>query len=190
MRDDETGRAERVALFRYGLISDLVHPGDETRGLYRLREKAAKSNCIPGSRRTLRDWLGAYKASGFDALRPKPRADIGHAGAIPQPLADLRVMLKDEHRDWSVAMVIDAAPPVAAFPASAPLGACAMNHRRMYWPNALDKSSRSRWTRACARSIRWKRRRSSAVSLVLSRYLGSASSMTGARRCRQLRNSS
>ncbi len=120
MRDDETRRAERaeqVALFRYGLISDLVHPaaGDETRRLYdRLREKAAKSYCIPGSRRThvavetLRDWLGAYKAGGFEALRPKARADIGHARAIPQAVSDRLVHLKDEHRDWSVAMVIAA----------------------------------------------------------------------------------
>jgi len=119
MRDDETRRAERVeqiALFRYGLISDLLHPGDDTRCLYeRLRDKTAKSYCIPGSRRTrvavetLRDWLTAYKAGGFDALRPKPRADIGRARAIAQPVADLLVHLKDEHRDWSVAMVIDAA---------------------------------------------------------------------------------
>jgi transposase InsO family protein len=119
MRDDETRRAERVeqiALFRYGLISDLVHPDDDTRCLYeRLRDKSAKSYCIPGSRRTrvavetLRDWLTAYKAGGFDALRPKPRADIGRARAIAQPVADLLVHLKDEHRDWSVAMVIDAA---------------------------------------------------------------------------------
>jgi putative transposase len=119
MRDDETRRAERVeqiALFRYGLISDLVHPGDDTRRLYeRLRDKSDKSYYIPGSRRTrvavetLRDWLMAYKAGGFDALRPKPRADIGRARAIPQPVADLLVHLKDEHRDWSVAMVIDKA---------------------------------------------------------------------------------
>jgi putative transposase len=119
MRDDETRRAERaeqIALFRYGLISDLVHPGDDARRLYeRLRDKAAKSYCIPGSRRTrvatetLRDWLTAYKVGGFDALRPKPRADIGRARAIPQPVVDLLVHLKDEHRDWSVAMVIDKA---------------------------------------------------------------------------------
>jgi transposase InsO family protein len=118
MRDDDTRRAEQIALFRYGLISDLVHPaaGDEGRRLYeRLRDKAAKSYCIPGSRRTrvavetLRDWLSAYRAGGFDALRPKPRGDIGHARAIPQPLCDLLVMLKDEHRDWSVATVIETA---------------------------------------------------------------------------------
>ncbi len=116
MRDDETRRAERaeqVALFRYGLISDLLHPEqDEARPLYeRLRDKAAKSYCIPGSRRTrvavetLRDWLCAYKAGGFDALRPKARADIGQARAIPQAVSDLLVHIKDEQRAWSMAMV-------------------------------------------------------------------------------------
>jgi putative transposase len=120
MRDDETQRAERaeqMAVFRYGLISDLLHPeAADERPLYeRLRDKAQRSYCIPGSRRTrvatetLRDWLALYKGGGFDALRPKPRADIGHARAIPQAVADLLVHLKDEHRDWSVAMVIDAA---------------------------------------------------------------------------------
>jgi transposase InsO family protein len=121
MRDDETKRAERaeqIALFRYGLISDLLHPApdEERRRLYeRLREKAAKSYCIPGSRRTrvavetLRDWLSAYKAGGFDALRPKPRGDIGQARAIPQAVSDRLVHLKDDHRDWTVAMVIEAA---------------------------------------------------------------------------------
>lgn len=120
MKEDETKRAERaeqVALFRYGLISDLLHPEpDDARPLYeRLRTKAEKSYCIPGSRRTrvavetIRDWLSAYKAGGFDALRPKPRADIGHARGIPQPLADLLILLKDENRDWSVATVIDTA---------------------------------------------------------------------------------
>jgi putative transposase len=130
MRDDETTRAERaeqIALFRYGLISDLLHAesGEQERPLYvRLRDKAAKSYCIPGSRRTrvatetLRDWLTAYKAGGFDALRPKPRADIGHARAIPQPLCDLLVMLKDDHRDWSVATVIATAQALDAHAAA------------------------------------------------------------------------
>jgi putative transposase len=121
MNDDESrraNRAEEIALFRYGLISDVLHPAaeDEGRRLYeRLREKASKSYCIPGSRRTrvaietLRDWLTAYKAGGFDALRPKPRGDIGTARAIPQAVADLLITLKDEHRDWTVAAVIEEA---------------------------------------------------------------------------------
>lgn len=150
MRDDDTKRAERaeqIALFRYGLISDLVHPaaGDEQRRLYeRLREKAAKSYCIPGTRRThvavetLRDWLCAYKAGGFDALRPKPRADIGHARAIPQAVADLLVMIKDEHRDWSVAMVIDAAKADSEAARSTPLHASTV-HRLLSRAGVMGK---------------------------------------------------
>jgi transposase InsO family protein len=116
MKDIRTDHAEKVALFRYGLIADLLQPApDEGRKLYeRLREKAAKSYCIPGSRRTsvavetLRDWLTLYRAGGFDALKPKPRKDIGSARAIPTEVIDRLVSTKDEHRDWSVSMVIDA----------------------------------------------------------------------------------
>lgn len=116
MHDDTSKRLDAVALFRYGLIADVLHPPAEQADttLYaRLREKAAGSYCIPGSRRTrvavetLKDWLQDYRAGGFEALRPKPRKDIGQARSIPQDMVDLLVHLKDEHRDYSVAMVID-----------------------------------------------------------------------------------
>jgi transposase InsO family protein len=118
MNDERSKRAEAVALFRYGLIADFLHPPAEqasTKLYARLREKAVGSYCIPGSRRTrvavetLKDWLDAYRAGGFEALRPKPRKDIGQARSIPQDVADLLVHLKDEHRDYSVAMVIEEA---------------------------------------------------------------------------------
>lgn len=64
---DEKMRQE-IALFRYGLIADLVHRKAGERGLYALlREKAERVYEIPGSRRTrvavetLRDWLSAYR---------------------------------------------------------------------------------------------------------------------------------
>ena len=89
MRDNETERAQRaeeVALFRYGVISDVIRPaeGDDDKTRYeRLRAKAGRTYCIPGTRRTrvavetLRDWIQLYCAGGFDALKPKPRKDIG-----------------------------------------------------------------------------------------------------------------
>jgi transposase InsO family protein len=121
MRDDteaRTKRIEEIALFRYGLISDVLRPadGETSRKLYeRLRDKAARSYCIPGTRRTrvavetLRGWIKLYQEGGFDALKPKPRKDTGSARAIPQSVIDELVDLKDEHRDWSVSMVIDEA---------------------------------------------------------------------------------
>jgi putative transposase len=117
MNDPRSEHAEKVALFRYGLIADLLHPTphDERKLYPRLKEKADKSYCIPGSRRTtvavetLRDWLSLYRRGGFDALKPKPRKDIGSARALSTEVVDLLVSIKDAHRDWSVAMVIEAA---------------------------------------------------------------------------------
>lgn len=116
MNDPRHVHAEKIALFRFGLISDLLQPAskDDRRLYERLREKASKSYCIPGSRRTsvavetLRDWLALYRVGGFDALKPKPRKDIGSARAIPTSVIDLLVTTKEAHRDWSVNMVIEA----------------------------------------------------------------------------------
>jgi putative transposase len=107
---------ETVALFRYGLIADLLHlpPGDRT--LHRrLREKAEREYDIPGSARrrvaaeTLRDWLYAYRRGGFDALKPRPRRDTGQVRALPQAVADQLCTLKEAHPTFSVAMLIGTA---------------------------------------------------------------------------------
>src|SRR5512133_1223919 len=102
---------EAVALFRYGLIADLLHVG--RRGLYKkLREKAALDYEIPGSPRrrvateTLRGGLRDYRRGGFDALRPKPRRDNGLTRAIPREVADLLLETKDKNRALSVPLLI------------------------------------------------------------------------------------
>jgi putative transposase len=113
---DETADAERrkqVALFRYGMIADLLHIERGQRGLYaKLREKAARDWDIPGSRRrrveaeTIRGWLSDYRRGGFDALVPKVRSDAGSPRALPREIADLLCETKDQHPDYSVALVI------------------------------------------------------------------------------------
>lgn len=110
--DDKT--REQMALFRYGLIADLVHREQSEKGLYPLlREKAERVYEIPGSRRTrvaaetIRDWLVAYRRGGFDALRPQVRRDQGRARAIPQQIADLLCQIKDETPTLPVSAVID-----------------------------------------------------------------------------------
>lgn len=66
-----------IALFRYGLIAQILHdppPAGQQETL--LHEIAAKRYRIPGSTRTqvstttLRRYLTAYRAGGFEALRP------------------------------------------------------------------------------------------------------------------------
>lgn len=113
---DEPADAERrkqVALFRYGVIADLIHIERGQRGLYaKLREKAARDWDIPGSQRrrveveTIRGWLSDYRRGGFDALVPKVRCDLGSPRALPREIADLLCETKDQHPDYSVSLVI------------------------------------------------------------------------------------
>jgi len=107
---------DEVALFRYGMIADLLHLKPEERLLSaRLREKAAREHTIPGRKKrriaveTLRDWLQAYRRGGFDALRSKPRRDQGTLRVVEQATADLLCSIKEQQPDLTVAMVIERA---------------------------------------------------------------------------------
>lgn len=97
-------KAEKIALFRYGLIAPLVlEPlprGELTR---RAEELAARQYEIPGSKRTsvsvdtLLDWALRYRNGGFEALSPQPRQDRGQSRTITPQLADLIERLKREN---------------------------------------------------------------------------------------------
>ena len=128
MTDPETDRRHAVALFRYGLIAELVQLPPGSKGLYeRIREKAAAAYTIPGTTRTrvaaetIRDWLKRYRKGGFDALLPKPRADRGRARAIPQAIADLLLGIKEENTQLSVPLVIRTARATGEVPPELPL---------------------------------------------------------------------
>lgn len=114
LRPDEAEELrKRIALFRYGVIADLIHLPAGQRGLYRLLdEKASRDHEIPGTLRrriateTVRGWLSDYRRGGFDALMPRIRADAGRARSIPSEVVDLLCDAKDEHPDLSVPLVI------------------------------------------------------------------------------------
>ena len=93
---------DRIAVFRHGLISRLL-PKDlsaEQRRNERRRIVAAEHQ-IPGTTRThvaegtLREWMRAWHRGGFDALKPKRRADEGAARALAPPLAERLLELKE-----------------------------------------------------------------------------------------------
>jgi transposase len=103
-----------IALFRYGLIAPVVHdppPGGQQE--QRLREIAAKAYRVPGSTRThvsvttLRRYLQAYREGGFDALRPKPRADKGAPRAFPQEVLDRAIALREEQPARTTQTLVD-----------------------------------------------------------------------------------
>ena len=130
MKDTDTEHRHAVALFRYGLIADLVHLPPGTEGLYRrLEEKAARDYHIPGTRRTrvapetLRDWLKRYRKGGFDALMPKPRTDRGRSRTLPAPVADRLLAIKEANPKLSVKLVIQQARACEDVPDELPLPA-------------------------------------------------------------------
>ena len=97
MTEPDSDLPHQVALFRYGLIAELVRLPPGTPGLYRRLEAiAAQDYVIPGSTRTrvatetLRDWLKRYRDGGFEALLPKPRADRGTPRAL-RDLAEIKI---------------------------------------------------------------------------------------------------
>lgn len=125
MTRDDDERRRQIALFRYGLIADLLEVKGPRCGLYaRLEEKAARAHCIPGSRRThvaaetIRGWLGDYRSGGFDALLPTPRKDVGASRSIPRDVQDLLLSVKEEQPELTIPMVIKDARAKGQLPES------------------------------------------------------------------------
>lgn len=97
-------KAEKIALFRYGLIAPLVlEPLPRGELTHRADEIASRRYEIPGSKRTsvsvdtLLDWALRYRQGGFEALAPQPRQDRGKSRTITPRLADLIERLKREN---------------------------------------------------------------------------------------------
>lgn len=145
MTASDTDRRHAIALFRYGLIADLVRLEPGAKGLYALlAQKAAEEYTIPGSTRTrvaeetLRDWLQAYRRGGFEALLPKPRADRGQARSLPPAVVDTLLAIKEGNPQLSVALVIREARQRGAVPAALPLPNATV-HRLLARHGLMDK---------------------------------------------------
>lgn len=109
-------RRRETALFRYGVIADLVQLEPNHRGLYELlTKKAQQEYTIPGSLRrhvaaeTMRGWLRAYRRGGFDALVPRVRADHGSTRSIPANVIDLLCQMKEDTPALSIPLLIKSA---------------------------------------------------------------------------------
>jgi putative transposase len=99
-------RSERIALFRYGVISPLV--GVKTCRPWKtedtIRQITGREWVIPGSlrsyvsRSTVLEWLARYEASGGDlkSLYPKTRTDKGRLRSMDQETEQAIIKLKKE----------------------------------------------------------------------------------------------
>lgn len=145
MNDTPSDHSHAVALFRYGVIADLVQLPPGTKGLYALiDQKAGRQYTIPGSPRTrvapetIRDWLKRYRRGGFDALLPKSRADRGRSRALPPQVADLLLGIKEGNPKLSVQLVIREARGSKEVPPELPLPPATV-HRLLARHGLMDK---------------------------------------------------
>ncbi len=145
MNDSDPDHRHAVALFRYGLIADLVRLAPRSKGLYaQIEQRAAAEYTIPGSTRTrvaaetLRDWLKRYRRGGFEALLPKPRADRGQARSLPPEVVDVLLETKEGNPKLSVQLVIREARKRPEVPEALPLPASTV-HRLLTRHGLMDK---------------------------------------------------
>ncbi len=111
---DEHERNTEIALFRYGLIAQLIHdPPGAGAEEHLLREIAAKTYTIPYSKRsqvgisTLRRYLRLYRKSGFEALRPHERQDARQPRAIPEEVLKKAIALREEQPHRTTQTIVD-----------------------------------------------------------------------------------
>jgi len=118
-------KADKTALFRYGLIAPLVLEtlprGELTR---RAQEIASRLYDIPHSTRrqvsvdTLLEWTLRYRRNGLSALTPKPRKDIGQQRVIAPETATLIERLKRENPHRTGTMLLRDLPKDSVSPAT------------------------------------------------------------------------
>jgi len=105
---------EEVAVFRHGLIGELVSRSlDHGERMAQLRRLSGERVRPPGadstrcySIPTLERWLYAFKRGGLAALAPHPRADQGRGRDLDPALRELLCDIRREHPSVSVTMIV------------------------------------------------------------------------------------
>ena len=111
MRDEFTQPAD-IGLWRYGIISPLLHSVEGDAPLVvRTRELSRREFCTPDGRvrryspDTICDWLRHYRACGIDGLRKKPRKDRG-ATSVSQILQSSLADMRKSQPSWTTRRIL------------------------------------------------------------------------------------
>ena len=108
-------KKEKIALFRFGVISRLLWVKEDERQQEALvREITSTAWEIPFSGRTLLgrstvlEWLKKYRDSGgkIDSLEPQPRSDKGKARSLDEETEQTLVRLKTELKGASLSVIL------------------------------------------------------------------------------------
>jgi transposase InsO family protein len=108
-----TADQTELAVWRYGIISRLLHRSDDDGPLENaLQQLAAQPfRKLDGSRasfspETLRKWLYRYRHGGLPALGDMPKSNRGTHGSVPESLAKRLTELRHEHPRWTLARML------------------------------------------------------------------------------------
>ena len=142
-------RAEEIALFRYGLIADVVRLELGSTGISALlRQRAAQEHTIPGSSKrrvaveTMRTWVKSYRRRGFAGLYPKPRSDKGRPRNIPPEVVDHLLHAKEQSPASTVKDVITAVEKAGQVPTDCVLAESTV-HRLLHRAGLMLKATES-----------------------------------------------
>jgi len=162
-------RAEKVAVFRHGIIGalaqrdGLVH-GELADALRRISAECYRPPDSPRTRNfsitTLERWLYAYKKGGLEALRPSPRSDRGRGRELAPALREL---LLDIRREFPTASV-----PLIRMTLSADgrldlEKVSASTIRRLFWQEGLTRLAAKKQENGSKTRLRWQTMRPDAL---------------------------
>jgi transposase InsO family protein len=111
-QDDHPDETLDLALWRYGIISPLLHGHGDDRSLT-LKMKALAEGTylrpdgipVQPTFESLRKWLYRYRRGGLSALKNQPRADKG-THQVPENLATAMFELRERHPRWTIALML------------------------------------------------------------------------------------
>jgi len=108
-----TSETTELAVWRYGIISRLLHRNEEDGTLEDdLRVLAAQpfrrldGSSARFSPETLRKWLYRYRHGGLPGLGDMPKKNRGSHASVPQELVDRLMELRQEHPRWTLARML------------------------------------------------------------------------------------
>lgn len=96
-------RTEEIAANRMQVIAPLLDPTLDKGKYQQLKEEASQKYTV--NERTIRRWITAYRASGFEGLKPKTPSTSGKS-KIPEHLIDEAIKLRREVPKRSVNEII------------------------------------------------------------------------------------
>lgn len=109
-----TADKTELAVWRYGIISRLLHRNEEDGTLDQdLKQLAAQPFRKPDGRsvsfspETIRKWLYRYRHGGLPGLGDMPKQNRGTHASVPEQLAERLITLRQEHPRWTLARMLD-----------------------------------------------------------------------------------